>query len=295
MPASVHHRSVPRCRRLAWAMANLRAPVALQSSAAVEHPASLGVAGQHFDTRDHLTPPFNRREVVVVTASALVMGPGTAQAALIKGGLPFRSGSANPPPGATPGPWQFFRPEEAAAVEAIVDRLIPADALSPGGKDLGCAVFIDRQLAGPYGNFGGYYMKGPFEQGTKEQGPQSDVTPADHYRIALAALDRHCHDVFHMAFADLPDARKDEVIKDLEDDKLKLAEGSGKDFFKQILNDTQQGFFADPVYGGNRDMAAWKMIGFPGAHYDYREWVERHNQPVTLAPVSIKDHPNWSR
>jgi hypothetical protein len=48
------------------------------------------------------------------------------------------------------------------------------------------------------------------------------------------------------------------------------------------------GFFADPVYGGNKDMASWKMIGFPGAHYNYREWVDRHNQPVTLAPVSIK-------
>jgi gluconate 2-dehydrogenase gamma chain len=130
---------------------------------------------------------------------------------------------------------------------------------------------------------------------SKEQGPQSPVTPAEHYRKALAALESHCRSAFGMAFAQLPDARKDEVIKDLEDDKLKLDEGTGKSFFDLILNDTQQGFLADPIYGGNKDMAAWKMIGFPGTHYDYSDWVERHNEAVTLAPVSIKDHPDWSR
>ncbi len=239
--------------------------------------------------------PLNRRQVIVATASALAIESRIAHAAVIKGALPFTSGVANPPQEAAPGAWQFFTPEEAAAVEAIVDRLIPADELSPGGRDLGCAAFIDRQLAGAYGRFGGHYMKGPFEHGTRQQGPQSDVTPADHYRKALAALDSYCRTTFQMSFAQLPSAHQDQIIKDLEDDKLKLEEGNGQDFFKQILNDTQQGFFADPVYGGNKDMAAWKMIGFPGAHYDYREWVERHNQPVTLAPVSIKDHPDWSR
>ncbi len=138
-------------------------------------------------------------------------------------------------------------------------------------------------------------MKGPFQRGTKQQGIQSDVMPAEHYRKALSALDTHCRQAFGMNFAPLSDTQKDAVIKDLEDDKLKLAEVSGQEFFQQILNDTHTGFFADPIYGGNRDMASWKMIGFPGAHYDYREWVDRHNQPVTLAPASIKDHSNLSR
>jgi gluconate 2-dehydrogenase gamma chain len=93
----------------------------------------------------------------------------------------------------------------------------------------------------------------------------------------------------------LPDTQKDAAIKELEDDKLKLPEGGAQEFFRQILNDTYTGFFADPIYGGSKDMASWKMIGFPGAHYDYREWVDRHNQPVTLAPVSIKARPKASR
>jgi len=65
-------------------------------------------------------------------------------------------------------------------------------------------------------------------------------------------------------------------------------------FFEILLQDTRQGFFADPIYGGNRDMAAWKMIGFPGARYDYRDWVERHNERYPLPPVSITGRTEWS-
>jgi gluconate 2-dehydrogenase gamma chain len=234
-------------------------------------------------------PPLNRREVIAASVSALMVESGAAQAALVKGGLPFRPGSTNPPDGAPLGAWQFFTSEEGSTVEAIVDRLIPADALSAGGKDVGCAVYIDRQLAGPYGHFGGWYMKGPFQRGTPQQGEQSEVTFAERYRKALAALDDYCRQALGKRFADLSNEPKDQIIKELEEDKLKLGETSGKDFFKQILGDTQQGFFADPIYGGNKDMASWKMIGFPGTHYDYREWVERPNETVTLPPVSIKD------
>jgi gluconate 2-dehydrogenase gamma chain len=53
----------------------------------------------------------------------------------------------------TPDGWKYFSPQEAATVEAFVDRVIPSDDLSPGGKDCGCALYIDRQLAGPYGRF----------------------------------------------------------------------------------------------------------------------------------------------
>ena len=197
----------------------------------------------------------------------------------------------------TPDGWHYFTPQEAATVEAFVDRLIPPDPQTPGGKDCGCAVFIDRQLAGPYGRFEGYYMSGPFQKGTKQQGPQSPVTPAQQYRKALAALDAACRakfggKAFHRA---CPTIRRTMPIKGLEDGSLELDGTDGKEFFKLILKDTQNGFLADPIYGGNRDMASWKMIGFPGAHYDYRDWIDRHNQRVTLPPVGINNHPNWSQ
>jgi gluconate 2-dehydrogenase gamma chain len=225
----------------------------------------------------------------------LLLSTGAAGAAIVRGGLPWLPGSADPPTAVTPGGWHYFTPQEAATVEAFVDRLIPADSETPGGKESGCAVFIDRQLAGPYGRFEGYYMSGPFQKGTKQQGPQSPVTPAQHYRKALAALDKSCRSKFDgKAFAELTDGQKDEAIKGLEDGSLKLEDTDSKEFFELILKDTQHGFLADPIYGGNKDMVSWKMIGFPGAHYDYRDWIDRHNERVTLSPVGINNHPSWS-
>jgi hypothetical protein len=81
------------------------------------------------------------------TAVALILAPQIARAVIVKGGLPWTPNAADPPPAVRPGPWLYFTADEAAAVEALVDRLIPADDLTPGGKDLGCAVYIDRQLA----------------------------------------------------------------------------------------------------------------------------------------------------
>ncbi len=239
---------------------------------------------------------LDRRQLLGSSAIALLLGSETARAAIVKGGLPWKPGSADPPAAVTPGGWRYFTAQEAATVEAFVDRLIPADVLTPGGKELGCAVFIDRQLAGPYGRFEGHYMTGPFQQGTKQQGPQSPVTPAQHYRQALATLDAACRSKFGgKVFADLSDDQKDETIKGLEDGSLKLGGTDGREFFKLILKDTQNGFLADPIYGGNKDMASWKMIGFPGAHYDYRNWIDRHNQRVALPPVGINNHPDWSQ
>jgi gluconate 2-dehydrogenase gamma chain len=237
---------------------------------------------------------MSRRQLLSSSAVWLLMSSSIARAAIIKNGVPWKPGAGDPPDQVMPGGWKFFTPQEAVTVEAFVDRLIPVDDLSPGGKDCGCAVYIDRQLAGPYGRFEGYYLGGPFQNGTKQQGPQSPVTPTQHYRKALAALDNACRTKYSgKAFAELANEQKDDSIKGLEDGTFKLDGVDAQDFFKLILKDTQTGFLADPIYGGNKDMAAWKMIGFPGAHYDYRDWIDKHNQSVTLPTVGIADHPNW--
>ena len=106
--------------------------------------------------------------------------------------LPWRPEAGSPPVPFIQGPWIFFDAAEGAAVEALVDRLIPPDPETPGGKDAGCAIFIDRQLAGPYGRRAGLYLSPPFIKGTKQQGPQDEDGPAEQYRKALAALDQYC-------------------------------------------------------------------------------------------------------
>ena len=70
---------------------------------------------------------------------------------------------------------------------------------------------------------------------------------------------------------------------------------NGRAFFELLLQNTREGFFADPVYGGNRNMVGWKMIGYPGSRYDYRDWVERHNERYPLPPVGISGRPEWVR
>jgi gluconate 2-dehydrogenase gamma chain len=235
---------------------------------------------------------FRRREVLGAMALALGGMPLQGHAAIINGALPWMPDKTSPPPEITESGWRYFTNDEAAAVEALVDRLIPPDSETPGGKDAGCAVFIDRQLAGPYGHFEGLYMEGPFHDGTKEQGAQSPVNPADHYRKALGALDAHCKQQEGKSFAELDDDAQDKIIAGLEDGSIDLGGAKGG-FFSQLLKDTQQGFFADPIYGGNKDMVGWKMIGFPGARYDYRDWVDRHNEKFPLSPIGIADHPDW--
>lgn len=60
-----------------------------------------------------------------------------------------------------------------------------------------------------------------------------------------------------------------------------------REFFALLLQNTKEGYFADPRYGGNFGMAGWIHIGFPGARASFLEWVERDNVPYRLGPVSI--------
>jgi gluconate 2-dehydrogenase gamma chain len=51
-----------------------------------------------------------------------------------------------------------------------------------------------------------------------------------------------------------------------------------------------EGFFADPIYGGNKDKVAWKMIGFPGLPASYRDEIKTYfNKKYDKPPRSIAD------
>ncbi len=182
---------------------------------------------------------------------------------------------------------RFLTPEEAASVAAIADRLIPPDELGPGAGEAGAAIFIDRQLAGAYGSSRDLYMRPPFLPGLPGQGPQSPLTPAARYRAALADLDRHCRAAFAgRGFAALDPATQDRLLSDLEHGRIGIS-GGGRAFFDLVLRDTIDGFFADPRYGGNQGMSGWRLIGFPGARYDYRDVVARHGEPYRAPPVAL--------
>jgi gluconate 2-dehydrogenase gamma chain len=225
----------------------------------------------------------------------LVIAPVASRAESYSGAVPWKADADVAPKPIDPAGWTYLTPEEVAVVDALVDRLIPADDLSPGGKDIGVTIYIDRQLSGGFGNDQGLYMQPPFQDGLPGQGPQSPLTPAQRYRRSIAALEAYCRSAYvGKGFADLPPGEQDRLIGQMEKGTLQLANISSKAFFQLLWQNTKEGFFADPVYGGNKDMAGWRMIGFPGARYDYRDWVTKHNQPYPLPPIGIQSHPGWS-
>jgi Gluconate 2-dehydrogenase subunit 3 len=107
----------------------------------------------------------SRRCLLLSTATFFIVASSKVQARIIAGSLPWEPNGGNPPLAAKLGPWQFFSGVEGRAMEALADRIIPPDQQTPGGKESGCAVFIDRQLAGPYGDQEGLYLKPPFQAG----------------------------------------------------------------------------------------------------------------------------------
>lgn len=240
-------------------------------------------------------PSSTRRQLLA--GAALIAVSHTALGATVTKVLPWRPNDANPPPVEPAGTWQFFTPDEAATIEAIVDRLIPADALGVGGKEAGCAVFIDRQLAGPYGSNDGLYMQGPFPPDPlPTQGLQSPLSPREQYRQGLEALAVYCRAQFQSrAFPSLTDEEKDTVLHGLDQGRIALPGANGRALFNAILTNTNEGFFADPIYGGNKDMAGWKLVGFAGTRYDYRDVIANPNQPYTLPPVSLRGRAGASQ
>jgi gluconate 2-dehydrogenase gamma chain len=241
-----------------------------------------------------------RRFLLSVAALPVLTGSPLLARSISATKPPWSPFSGEPPKPINPLGWYFLTPDEVSIVEAVVDRLIPGDHLSPGGKAAGCAVFIDRQLAGSYGESSRLYIKGPFMPGLPTQGYQGALTPSGRYRLGLAKLADYVRAHFAgKSFAALEPLQQDAVLEDLESGKieLKLAPGfGGRAFFELMLQNTMEGFFADPLYGGNREMVSWKMIGFPGARYDYRAYVDKHNQRYPHGPVSIMGgEASWNR
>ena len=230
-----------------------------------------------------------------VAAAAIHDGELGAPAQTIRGAVPWQEGTADAPPGASGTGFVFFSSTEAAFIEAALARLIPNDPVGPGAIEANVPFFLDRQLAGKFGHGDHYFLGGPWPKGTPEQGYQSRFSPAQLYRAAIAAIDKYAAANFNGAmFSKLTAEDQDKLLKGLESGEITLEDRvDGKSFFTMLLQNTKEGYFSDPIYGGNKDMGAWEMIGFPGAHYDYKEWVPRHGERVPYPTVSLKGRPGW--
>lgn len=240
--------------------------------------------------------PVSRRNLlrsVGVAAAATATSPVLSDSASAQA-------PASAPPAASPqaaampasAGYMYFRPAEAAFFEAIVEHMIPADGLTPGGVELGVATFIDRALASGYGKGDRLFMQGPWKLGTPNQGYQLPMTPADLFRNGVEQTNIHCTKTYGgKAFDALASTQKEEVLKGLEAGTIKFANGMpSKAFFDEMYQNVMQGMFGDPIYGGNRDKASWRMIGFPGVIATNQKNVATYkNKKFSVEPLSIAD------
>jgi gluconate 2-dehydrogenase gamma chain len=231
---------------------------------------------------DSADSPLRRRVFKALTFVPL-SAIGLAACSKEEAGGPTRSG-------VQPKEYQsaFFNAAEWKFLHAACDRLIPQDDIGPGALQAGVPEFIDRHMQTPYASGDIWYMQGPFIEAAPQFGYQGRLAVKDILRAGIGAMDAHCRrDCGGKAFAELETVQQDSLLKAAEAGQLALEEISAKEFFNQLLAETRLGYFCDPKYGGNKDMLAWKMIGFPGARADYTDWVEVRDQPYPLPPVDL--------
>lgn len=179
-------------------------------------------------------------------------------------------------------PLHFFTAKQARTIAAACERIFPSDENGPGATEAGVVIFIDRQLAGPYGRDKYRYTKGPFVESVPEHGYQGKATPQEIY-----------HDGLRQLGEDFSSIDKSEQEK-----RLRTIESSI--FFRMLRTHTIEGMFSDPMHGGNAGLIGWQLIGYPGPLMSYREHIDQNygqawvsKKPVSLEQVLGRPVKGW--
>lgn len=172
----------------------------------------------------------------------------------------------------------YFTDFQAKTVEAIAERIIPANGSDAGATEAGVVYYIDRSVTG------------------------FSVNLQRIYRLGLRELERYCSHLFQAQFHELNPEQQDEMIRDLlgpevtdtaghpasgqlpqpldqdtigaeDTDSADSAVPADKEILRRLFavirEHTVEGYFCDPIYGGNRNTVGWKLVGFPGAQWGY--------------------------
>lgn len=177
---------------------------------------------------------------------------------------------------------QFFnRQTDFNAISAAMEVIYPEDSNGPGALSLGANYFLDKQLAGAWGINSDDYRKAPFQPGE---------TPLNNGQIFIEGA-RKLNEVAKSnydanGFSALEEDQKIEVLKKFEAGEIEMDLVSSKQFFTLLRSATLQGCFSDPLYGGNKNMAGWKMKEFPGAQMSYLQHAEKE-EFIKIEPVAL--------
>jgi gluconate 2-dehydrogenase gamma chain len=209
---------------------------------------------------------MKRREFLTVPAAAL---GGTLLYTLAREPLRLQAQTGGKD-GMVKVPLRFFSADEAKVVAAACERIFPSDASGPGATEAGVVIYIDRQLAGPYGRDKYRYTKGPWVESVPEHGYQGKENPQEAYRKGLKDLGN---------FTSLSTAEQDKKLADIE----------RTHFFQLLRAHTIEGMFCDPMHGGNAGLIGWQLIGYPGPQMSYRNEIDKHfGQPWRPKPASLE-------
>ena len=232
-----------------------------------------------------------------ISRRQLLAGGASAGGALAVGGVLGRTATADSSTPSTP-PLSTLNAQEAALFGAMADRVFPNDDGTPGATDLGFVQYLDGQLGSSWGTGGGLYDHGPFHEATTSgMGYQLRLVPKDLYKHVAATIDAHVQQTAGGAFHTLSPAQQDKIMTELEDGKVDLGLATSENgytsasFFAEFLQRVNEALFADPMYGGNKDVGGWKWIGFPGNPMAYGDayWAlfPHQDDPYNVAPKPL--------
>jgi gluconate 2-dehydrogenase gamma chain len=216
---------------------------------------------------------MKRRDFLTIPAAAL---GGTLLYTLA--GEPFRLQAQD---GNVKVPLRFFTAAEARVIAAACERIFPSDTNGPGAKEAGVVIYIDRQLAGPYGADKYRYTKGAFVESVPEHGYQAKQNPRETYHDGIAMLGTNF----------------DELPVEQQIDKLHSMEKTH--FFQLLRAHTIEGMLSDPMHGGNAGLIGWQLIGYPGPRMSYRDDVDQHfgaeyrPKPASLEQIMRRPAHPW--
>src|SRR3984957_10521348 len=205
-----------------------------------------------------------RAAVGAGAAAGALAGAGLVPEAVAQSHEQMEGGSTIPAAQHPSGPEHgaFFNHADAATIAAFTERLMPSAPDKPGAREADVLNYIDLALAGAY----------------------TDLQ--EFYRHGLAQLDAHCRATYKESFVHLTPEKQDEVISALEEGKATgFAWPTAKEFFNTLRMHTMEGMFADPLYGGNRDFAGWRLVGFPGAQAIFSPTDLQSKQAFSRAPI----------
>jgi gluconate 2-dehydrogenase gamma chain len=182
----------------------------------------------------------------------------------------------------------YFRAPEWEFLRAALSRLVPEEGQGPGAIEAGIPEFVDRQMELPYGHGAYFYLQGPFHPDSPATlGYQHRYSPREIYRLGIPEANSASREVHGRDFSLLEQSAQDHFLASMEVNAFNFPTIPAGVLFAQLLGNAREGYFSDPMYGGNRNMVAWKWIGFPGARADFTDWIDQAGAEYPYGPVSV--------